>query len=104
MKKYEMWVNGQWVGARSGATRELRDPGDSSAVASVPESGREDVTLAIDAAREAFDRGPWRKQTAQDRGQVLFKVAQAIRAAAKPLAELEVRSCGKPLAEAEFDV
>lgn len=104
MKTYEMLVGGKWVKARSGATREIRDPASGELVASVPESGKEDILLAIDAAREAFDKGPWRKTTALDRGKMLFKIADAIRADAKKLAELEVRNCGKPLAEAEFDI
>ena len=104
MKKYSMWIDGKWAAAKSGQTRELRDPGDGSRVAEVPESGREDVAAAIDAARAAFDGGAWRKLTAQDRGQFLFRIAQGIRQKAKALAELEVRSCGKPLAEAEFDI
>src|SRR5579885_1660771 len=104
MKSYRMLVGGEWVEARSGRTRELRDPANGELVAVVPESDREDVARAIDAAREAFDRGPWRSMTALDRGKALFRIAEAIRADARKLAELEVRSCGKPLAEAEFDV
>jgi betaine-aldehyde dehydrogenase len=104
MKSYEMLVGGKWVKAKNGATREIRDPGNGELVATVPESGREEVARAVDAAREAFDTGPWRKMTAQDRGKTLFKIADAIRAKGKMLAELEVRNCGKPLAEAEFDV
>ena len=84
--------------------REIRDPGNGDLIATVPESSREDVASAIEAARRAFDQGPWRKTTAQDRGKFLFKIGDAIRANAKALAELEVRNCGKPLAEAEFDV
>jgi betaine-aldehyde dehydrogenase len=104
MKNYDMLVGGKWVQARSRATRDIIDPGNGELIAKVPESGREDVAAAIDAAREAFDRGPWRKMSALDRGKLLFKLADAIRAEAKKLAELEVRNCGKPLAEAEFDV
>src|SRR6516165_6348416 len=104
MKNYDMLVGGKWVQARSRATRDIIDPGNGELIAKVPESGREDVATAIDAAREAFDRGPWRKMSALDRGKLLFKLADAIRAESKKLAELEVRNCGKPLAEAEFDI
>ncbi|HBL17696.1 MAG: betaine-aldehyde dehydrogenase [Elusimicrobia bacterium GWA2_69_24] len=104
MKKPLMLIDGKWVPARSGATRELRDPADGKLLARVPEAGRADAEAAIDAARIAFDDGPWRKTTAQDRGQLLFRAAGGIRREARALAELEVRSCGKPLAEAEFDV
>ena len=104
MKRTEMLIDGKFVSAKSGATREIHDPGNGDLIATVPESAREDVQLAIAAARRAFDHGPWRKTTALDRGKFLFKIADAIRAQSKSLAELEVRNCGKPLAEAEFDV
>src|SRR4051794_22193438 len=104
MKSYEMLIGNDWVGAASGATRELRDPANGELVAVVPEGGREDSARAIEAARAAFDSGPWRKVTAQDRARLLFEAAAAIKAAAAELAELEVRSCGKPLAEAQCDV
>ena len=104
MKKYDMLIDGKFVQAKSGQVREIRDPGNGDQLGSVPESGREDVIAAVQAARRAFDQGPWRRTTAQDRGKFLFKIGDAIRANAKALAELEVRGCGKPLAEAEFDV
>lgn len=104
MKRYDMLIGGENVAARSGAVRELRDPGNGEIVATVPEGDAEDAKRAILAARQAFDHGPWRNVSALERGKILFKVADAIRAEAKLLAELEVKSCGKPLAEAEFDV
>src|SRR3984957_9004424 len=104
MNKYEILIDGSFHNAKSGAVREIRDPANGELVATVPECSREDVLLAISAARKAFDSGPWRTITAQDRGKFLFKIADAIRSEGKMLAELEVRNCGKPLAEAEFDV
>lgn len=104
MSQYKMLVNGQFVQSLSGQTREIRDPANNELVATVPESNKSDFVNAIAAARAAFDTGPWRKLTAQDRSKYLFKIADAIRANSKKLAELEVRNCGKPLAEAEFDV
>lgn len=103
-KIYQMFIDGQFVGAKNKATREIKDPGSGEIIASVPESSREDVAHAILAARRAFDSGPWRKTTAQDRGKILFKIGDLIRANSKMLAELESRNNGKPLAEAEFDV
>jgi len=101
---YEIYVNGKWAQGVKKESREIWDPGSGELVATVCESSKEDVLLAIHAAREAFDRGPWRKTSALDRGKWLFRIADAIRATAKELAELEVRNCGKPLVEAEFDI
>ncbi|MBI3289100.1 MAG: aldehyde dehydrogenase family protein [Elusimicrobia bacterium] len=99
-----MLIDGQFVKAKDGAVREISDPASGELLAAVPEAGRADVKIAVDAARKAFDLGPWRKTTAQDRGKFLFKIGDLIRANAKMLAELEVRNMGKPLAEAEYDV
>ncbi|MBL7716280.1 MAG: aldehyde dehydrogenase family protein [Bdellovibrionales bacterium] len=104
MKKYEMLINGKWVKAKSGKTREIIDPGNGEVLAVVQEGGKEDAIAAIEAARAAFDHGPWRKTMAIDRGKLLFKLGDALRAKAKEMAELETRNNGKPLAEAEFDV
>ena len=51
----------------------------------------------------AFDGG-WRDTTAQQRGRVLFRIAEAIRARRSELAELETLNSGKPIVEAEFDI
>jgi betaine-aldehyde dehydrogenase len=104
MADHQMLIGGERVNAASNATRELHDPASGELVATVPEAAREDSARAIAAAREAFDRGPWRKTSALDRAKLLFKLAGAIQGKAAELAALEVKSCGKPLAEAEFDV
>ena len=104
VKTYEMLINGKFVKAKNGGVREIADPASGEPLAVVPEAGRADVKLAIASARAAFDEGPWRKTTAQDRGKFLFKIGDLIRANATALAELEVRNMGKPLAEAEYDI
>ncbi|VEB33547.1 aldehyde dehydrogenase family protein [Legionella cherrii] len=104
MKNYEMYIDGKFTSAKSGATRDIIDPGNGQLLATVPESGKEDVVLAIKAARKAFDNGGWKNTLALERSKLLFKIADLIRVNAKRLAELETRNCGKPLAEAEYDV
>ena len=93
MQKYQMFIGGEWVDAKNKATRSVVDPGTNEIIATVPESTKEDVALAIDVAREAFDRGTWRKTTALDRGKFLFKIADLIRRDFKKLAELAVLNC-----------
>lgn len=104
MKRYQMLIGGTWVDSASGASRELHDPANGELVAVVPEGNEADARAAIDAAREAFDRGPWRKTTALDRAKLLFKLGDAINKEADALARLEIQSCGKPLLEAQYDV
>ncbi|MEK7389747.1 MAG: aldehyde dehydrogenase family protein [Elusimicrobiota bacterium] len=100
----DMFINGAFVKSKDGSTREICDPADGTVLARVPEASRADAQSAIAAARAAFDQGPWRATSAQDRGKLLLKIGDLIRANAQALAQLEVRNMGKPLAEAEFDV
>ena len=104
MKTYELYIDGKFTPAKSGATRNIFDPGNGDLIATVPEASKEDAVIAIKAARKAFDEGEWRKKSALERSKLLFKVAELIRVNAKKLAELETRNCGKPLPEAEYDV
>ena len=104
MKRYPMYVNGQFVPAKSGKWFPVYDPATEEIIAEAPDANAEDVDAAVDAAREAFENGPWSKTTPQDRGRVLFRLAEKLRAETAPLAELETRNSGKPIVEAEYDV
>src|SRR3954469_1515041 len=97
-----MWIDNTWRGARDGGTREVVNPTDGSVIGRVPEATAGDVREAVGAARRAFDEGPWPRMTARDRGGVLFRIAEAIRAHAAALAEADTRNMGKPIVEAEF--
>jgi betaine-aldehyde dehydrogenase len=103
-KTYKNFVNNQWVAAASGETFPVYDPSTEEVIANVAAAGKSDVDGAVKAAREAFDNGPWRQTTAQDRGRILFKLADKIRQNTAALAELECRNTGKPIVEAEYDI
>ena len=104
MKRYRMFINGQWVESRSDLYFPVYDPSTEEILAEVPEAGADDIAIAVRAARVAFDSGPWPQTTAQERGRILFRLAERIRQNAAMLAELESRNCGKPIVEAEFDL
>ena len=103
-KTYKNFVNNQWVAAASGETFPVYDPSTEEVIANVAAADKSDVDAAVNAAREAFDNGPWRQTTAQDRGRILFKLADKIRQNSAALAELECRNTGKPIVEAEYDI
>jgi betaine-aldehyde dehydrogenase len=104
VRTYQNYVNGQWVTSASGETFPVFDPSTEEVIAQVASSNATDVDKAVKAARAAFDSGPWATTTAQDRGRILFKLADKIRQNAAQLAELECRNTGKPIVEAEFDI
>ncbi|HEU0106793.1 MAG TPA: aldehyde dehydrogenase family protein, partial [Vicinamibacteria bacterium] len=98
MPSETMLIGGEWVFAGAGRTLEVRNPATAEVIARVPDAGPEDADRAVRAARRAFDGG-WRDTTAQQRGRVLFRIAEAIRARRAELAELETVNCGKPIVE-----
>lgn len=102
MKTWKNFINNEWVAAAD--TRAVIDPATGRTLARVAESSRTDVDGAVAAARTAFDIGPWRQSSAQQRGRILLKMAELVRAHSSELAELETRNCGKPIVESEFDM
>ncbi len=104
MDTYSHYINGEFVAPSSGATLAVIDPSTNTVIAQAPDGSAADVDRAVRAARAAFDSGPWKETTAQDRGRILLKLAEIVRSRADELAELETRNTGKPIVEAEFDV
>src|SRR6202051_4145231 len=104
VRSYLNYVNGKWENAASGKTFAVFDPSTEEVIAHVAAADAADVDRAVKAARTAFDSGPWPQTTAQDRGRILFKLADKIRQNSAMLAELECRNTGKPIVEAEYDI
>src|SRR6202789_1185317 len=104
LKTYQMYINGEWMNSSSRKTFPVYDPSTEEIIAQVPDAGADDVNRAVAAAKAAFEDGPWSTSTAQERGRVLFRLAEKIRANVAALAELECRNTGKPIVEAEFDI
>ena len=92
MKTYQLYINGEYVDATSNKTIDVIDPATTEVIATVPDANAQDVDRAVQAARAAFDEGPWKDTTAQDRGRALFRLAQIVRDRADELAALETLS------------
>jgi betaine-aldehyde dehydrogenase len=104
VRTYQMYVNGEWIDSKSNKTFPVHDPSTEEVIAQVPDANSDDVNRAVAAAKAAFETGPWATTTAQERGRVLFRLAEKIRQNAAMLAEVECRNTGKPIVEAEFDI
>lgn len=99
-----MFINGERVEGTRGSWLPVYDPSSEEIIAEVPDADATDVDRAAKAARAAFESGAWPQTSAQERGRLLFKLADRIRKESVILAELEARNCGKPIVEAEFDI
>ncbi len=97
----KMLIGGEWVAASSEATVPVVSPYDASRLEEVPRGARDDARRAIDAAREAFDRGPWPRLPPKARGEVFLKAAQILSQRLPQLAELESRNQGKTIKQAQ---
>ncbi|MGH9714658.1 MAG: aldehyde dehydrogenase family protein [Candidatus Acidiferrales bacterium] len=104
VRRYKMFINGEWAAASSGKHFPVFDPSTEEIIAEVPEADEKDVSRAVAAAKAAFESGPWPQTTAQERGRILFRLAERVRKEAPKLAELESRNSGKPIVEAEYDI
>jgi len=87
----------------SGARMESFDPGTGRAFTAFAAGDADDVDLAVTAAQRAL-RGAWRDTSPGERGRILHRVAQLIRANADRLAVVECLDSGKRLVEAQVDV
>jgi betaine-aldehyde dehydrogenase len=104
VKKYRMFIGGESTEGDGGAYFPVVDPSTEEIIAQVPNADEKDVHRAVAAAKAAFDSGPWPQTTAQERGRILFRLAERVRKEAAKLAELESRNSGKPIVEAEYDI
>ncbi len=95
-KPRKMLINGHWVDAVSGKTFPTYDPSTGEVLAQVAEGDREDINLAVKAARKAF-MGPWRKMSPSERGRLIWKLADLIDAHVEEFAYLESLDNGKAL-------
>ncbi len=89
-------IDNQWTPAASGRTFPTINPATGEEICRVAEADQEDVDRAVKAARHAFERGPWRKMAASERGRLLNKLADLIEKHAEELASLESLDNGKP--------
>ena len=96
---YQLFINGQWVDSVSGKTFASYNPGTGEVNAIVAEANEQDVNLAVKAARNVFESGPWAQMAPGDRGRLLYKAAQALWEKVDFLAEVESRDNGLPINE-----
>jgi acyl-CoA reductase-like NAD-dependent aldehyde dehydrogenase len=93
----KLLINGRWVESLNSQTFDTLNPATGEQLAEVALAGVEDVERAVQAARAAFEMGPWGQMGGEDRGQFLWKLAELVEAHADELAELETLDNGKPL-------
>jgi alpha-ketoglutaric semialdehyde dehydrogenase len=101
-KKFQNYIDGEWVDAVSGETFESKSPADGETIGVFPKSGSADVDRAVEAAKAAYEE--WRLVPAPKRGEVLFRFAQLLAEHKDDVTDLMTHEMGKVKAEAAGDV
>jgi aldehyde dehydrogenase (NAD+) len=96
-ENYKLFIGGKWVDATDGKTFKSYNPSNGEFLATCAEAGKEDVDLAVKAAKKAFET--WKDVSPQERAAMLLKIADLIDANNERLAMIETLDNGKPIRE-----
>jgi acyl-CoA reductase-like NAD-dependent aldehyde dehydrogenase len=100
-KTYKLYLGGAFVRSESGRSDPTADA-SSEHLANVPRGSRKDVRDAVKAARGAASG--WAAKTAYNRGQVLYRFAEALESRSEEMARAAVDQQGSTLAVARAEV
>lgn len=100
-KTYKLYLGGAFVRSESGRSDSTEDR-DGQRIAQAPRASRKDVRDAVKAARAA--QAGWASRTAYNRGQVLYRFAEALDSRVEELARAAVEQQGTPLATARLEL
>ncbi len=95
-----LFVDGRWVSPGTSERLPVVNPATEEVFAWAPSASVRDTAAAVEAARRAFDEGPWRRTTPRERGRCLLRLADAMERRHADLVDLAVKEGGFPVASA----
>lgn len=98
-KEIDLFIDNEWRPSANGDRYERISPADGKLVATVAKAGPQDALMAVAAAREAFDHGPWPRLAPAERAAVMFKTVRLIEERKEQLALHECLTSGAPLSQ-----
>jgi len=104
MQQIPLFIAGVWQAPQTARYRDVINPANEEILAQVAVAGPVDAQRAINAARVAFDTGPWPTMAVTERAQWMQRVADLIEQDAANLARLETVNAGKTLGESLGDL
>ena len=94
MEKILNYINGELVEPKNGKYLDNFNPSTGKPYSLIPDSRKEDIDLAVEAAKEAFIT--WSKTPKQKRSDILMKLADSIEKHFDELVKAESKDNGKP--------
>ncbi len=99
----KLFINGEFVDARSGQTFPTINPATEEKLADVASAAPEDVDAAVKAARAQMEpQSEWQKMKPRDRGKVMWRLADILVARAGEIGRIETLDNGKPIFESQY--
>ncbi|OIP87143.1 MAG: aldehyde dehydrogenase [Rhodobacterales bacterium CG2_30_65_12] len=96
------FINGAWVAPAKGAQLPLENPSTGASIGTIARGTADDIDAAVAAAQDALE-GDWRRMTALERGRILARIGELVKARIEDLALIEATDVGKPLTQARND-
>jgi aldehyde dehydrogenase (NAD+) len=97
-----LYINGEWTHG-NGSNIDSINPANGLVIGQLKGATKEDVDHAVNAARKAFEEGPWKTMSRKERGRLMWKIATLIREHQDELATLESLDNGKLYTESYND-
>lgn len=98
----QLYIDGVWVDSESDSIIDVTNPATEEVIGRVPQATVSEVTRAVEAARRAFDTGPWPNMSPRERAQVLLRMAESMEKRRAELVDLNIAESGSTRALAEY--
>ena len=102
LKKYQMYVDNEWIDAENNERFESLNPSTGKPWATIPAASASDVDRAVQAAHRAFTDGPWSTMLPTERGVLLRKLAEVMKEHSEELGRTETVDTGKLFSETRW--
>jgi acyl-CoA reductase-like NAD-dependent aldehyde dehydrogenase len=99
---YDQFIDGAWTSGAAGASIDVINPATEESIGSVPQADVKDAHAAIEAARRAFDDGPWPWMTPRERAVVMKRFAEILDSRREHLKNLVIAEAGSTGMLADF--
>jgi aldehyde dehydrogenase (NAD+) len=94
MESPQLFFGGRWQDAEGGERYPIINPATEDVIGSAPQGRRGDVQRAVNAARKAFDEGPWPQLGAEERHRLLRRIADGMAKSKDRLRQLLIAEAG----------
>jgi aldehyde dehydrogenase (NAD+) len=95
-ERIDHFIAGKWLPAKGTQTIDVISPSTEQLVGRVPVALPEEIDAAVEAAREAFDVGPWPRLSVSERAQYLRRLVAALQSRRDEVLGLQIDEMGAP--------